>query len=105
MESKSVLLRWWLPQAQKGRFWSVRSLCRSGAAPLHEIMRSAAVDEAPKNLHSQYAAPHNAQLRRISVFAVHRKKPKLRLACPRTPQLSAMMSVFRVAVPMTSRRE
>ena len=28
-------------------------------------MRSAAVGKAPKNLHSQHAAPHNAQLRII----------------------------------------
>src|SRR6266852_1755737 len=36
-----------------------------GAAPPHEIMRSSAVDKAPKNLRSQRATPHNAQLRII----------------------------------------
>ena len=33
-------------------------------------MRSAAVGKAPKNLHSQHAAPHNAQLRIISTTHV-----------------------------------
>ena len=35
------------------------------AASPHGIMRSAAVDKAPKNLRSQHATPHNAQLRII----------------------------------------
>ena len=69
IETSIVCSLAWGPDADRRAepliYHAIEGSILAPAAPLREIMLSAAVDKAPKNLRSHHAAPHNAQLRII----------------------------------------